>query len=167
MRYGAMRIPGLRGTDPTWLVAGGVSLLALAGLTSMLLIRTTQNLPDLSTPSGVVTAYVQAVQSGKADRAWGLLSQDATNQAGPGQPGPLVSKSDFQQQVQASRGSTASRVRILSSTQSGNAATVQVEVTSTSADLLTGSSSQTVVVALKQESAGWRITSNLYPGQFQ
>jgi len=161
-----MRIPRLRGIDPTWLVVGGVTILALAALTSMLVIRSTQPSPDLSTPSGVVTAYVQAVQAGKADQAWSLLSQDAT-QAGPGQPGPLLSKSDFQQQVQASRGSTASRVRILSATQSGNTATVQVEVTSTSADLLTGSSSQTVVVALKQESDGWRITSNLYPGQFQ
>jgi hypothetical protein len=167
-----MRIARHRQVDPTWLLVTAIAILALAALTSVLVIRSAQAPADLSTPSGVVTAYVRAVQAGKADEAWALLSPDAV-QAGPGEPGqpgqsgPLFSRSDFQQQVEASRRSTASRVRIIGATQSAGTATVQVEVTNTSGDLLTGVSSQTIAVSLRKEDAGWRITSNLYPGQLQ
>lgn len=132
----------------------------------MLLVRSTQPRPDLSTPSGVVTGYIQAVQAGKADQAWALLSQDAV-QSGPGRVGPLFTKDDFKQQVEGNRRPTASRVRILSASQSGDSATVHVEVTNASGDLFSEASAQTIAITLKREAAGWRITSNPYPYQFQ
>lgn len=161
-----MRFPRLRRTDPTWLVVGGVAILAVAALASMALVRSTTAAPDLSTPSGVVTAYIQAVQAGKAEPAWDLLSQNAV-QPGPGKFGPVFSKDEFRTQVEGNRRPTASRIRILSATQSGDSATVKVEVTNASGDLLSEASSQTIAITLMREAAGWRITSNPYPYQFQ
>jgi ketosteroid isomerase-like protein len=140
-------------------VVAAVALLAVSALASLVVNRPGQRSPDLTTPSGVVTAYVQAIQAQQADQAWALLAPDAG-----GRP---YNKEQFRQNVQSGHGQTGSRIRITSVTQAGDTATVQLEVTTLSGDLFSSSSySQTVTVNLRRQGTSWRITSDPGPWQF-
>jgi hypothetical protein len=150
----------------TWVVTGAVALLTVAALTSVLVSRPHQAAADLSTPAGVVTAYVQDIQAGRADDAWNLISPQ-TQQPGPGKFGPVYTKDEFRQVVASSRRDASSRVRITGVTQSGVTATVQLEVTSDTGNLFSRSSSQVVVASLMEQGGSWRITSDPSPYQFQ
>ena len=65
-----MRVRPLETVDP-WsrLVLGGVGILMIAGVAATILTSVSGPATDLSTPLGVVTSYVQAVEAGDADRA--------------------------------------------------------------------------------------------------
>jgi ketosteroid isomerase-like protein len=139
-------------------VVAAVALLAVTALASLLINRPGQRSPDLTTPSGVVTAYVQAIRAQQADQAWALLAPDST-----GRP---YNKEQFRQYVQSDHGQTGSRIRITSVAQTGDTATVQLEVTAISGDLLSSSYSQTVTVDLRHQGTSWRITSDPGPWQF-
>ncbi len=141
-------------------------LLAVTALASLLINRPGQQSPDLSTPGGVVTAYVQAIQAQQADQAWDLLAPEAA-QPGPGVPMRPFTKEQFRQEVQSGHRQTSSRIRITSVTQEGNTATVQLEVTNVSGDLLSSPYSQTFTVSLRRQGTSWRITSDPGPWQFQ
>ena len=81
------------------LVLAAVAALALASIIAVVLAGATEVAADSSTPRGVVATYVRAIQAGDADRAWDLLSQNATAPA-PGEPRPIFSRDEFRQQVQ-------------------------------------------------------------------
>jgi hypothetical protein len=148
------------------LVLAGVGILAIVGIGATLLTRTGQPAADPSTPSGVVTTYVRAIQSGDADRAWALLAPGA-GQTTPEGPGHMFSQDSFRQQVQSSRQPTTPRVRILSVSQSADTASVQLEVSHASGNPLTGASTQQVALSLTRQAGGWRITADPMPWQFQ
>jgi hypothetical protein len=149
------------------LVLAGVAILTIAGVGATLLTGSGQPAADTSTPLGVVTTYVRAIQAGDADRAWALTAQ-RTIQPGPGlPPRPLLTRDDFRQQLQSSRQPTGPRIRILSSDQSADSATVNLEISHASGDPLTGVSTQSVTIFLTREAVGWRITADPFPGQVQ
>jgi hypothetical protein len=151
----------------SWLVLASVGILTIAGPSATLLTSASSPAPDPSTPLGVVTSYVRAIQAGDADRAWALTAQ-TTLQPTAGEPfRPFLSRDDFRQQVQSSRQSTSPRVRILSASQAGDMANVQLEVSHASGDPLTGVSTQRVTISLNRQVEGWRITSDPFPGQVQ
>ena len=163
-----MRVRPLENVDRlSWLVLAGVAILTIAGIGASVLTSTTSPASDVSTPLGVVTTYVRAIQSGDADRAWALTAV-STAQPPPGEPPrPFLSQDDFRQQVRYSRQPTGPRIRILSSTQSADAATVQLEVSHASGDPLTGATTMLLTISLTRQADGWRITSDPYPGQVQ
>jgi ketosteroid isomerase-like protein len=148
-------------------VVAAVALLTVTALGSLLVNRPNQRSPDLTTPSGVVTAYVQAVQAQQADRAWDLLAHDSAASASGEPPRPPLTKEQFRQEVQYAHRETSSRVRILSVTQPGDTAEVQLEITDISSGLFSGASSHTVTMSLRREGTSWRITSDPSPWQFQ
>lgn len=150
----------------TWLVVGAVALLTVTALGSLLVNRPGQQPPDLATPGGVVTAYVQAIQAQQADQAWDLLAPEAVQPA-PGEPKHPFTKDEFRREVQDSHRQTSSRIRITNVAQTGDTATVQLEVTDVSGDLLSGASSHSVTVSLRRQGSSWRITSDSSPYQFQ
>jgi ketosteroid isomerase-like protein len=149
------------------LVLVSAGILSIAGVAATLLTSIGRPSADLSTPLGVVTTYVQAIQAGDADRAWALTAETTVQPAPAEPPRPFLSKDDFRQQVQSSRQSTTPRVRVLSTSQSGDTASVQLEVSHASGDPLTGVSTQLLTVALTRQGGSWRITSDPYPGQVQ
>ena len=149
------------------LVVLGVGILTIAGVAATLLASVGRPSADLSTPLGVVTTYVRAIQTGDADRAWALTAETTVEPNAGELPRPFLSKDDFRQQVQSSRQSTTPRIRVLSSSQSGDTASVQLEVSHASGDPLTGVSTRQITVALNRQGGSWRITSDPYPGQVQ
>jgi ketosteroid isomerase-like protein len=150
----------------TALVVAAVALLAVTALASLLINRPDQRSPDLATPGGVVTAYVQAIQAQQADKAWDFLAPEAV-QPGPAEPKRPFTKEEFRREVQYSQRQTSSRIRITSVSQTGDTATVQLEITDISGDLLSGASSHTVTVSLRRQGTSWLITSDPSPWQFQ
>ncbi len=146
----------------TWLVVGAVAVLTVAALTSVLVNRASTPPANVTTPAGVVRAYVQAIQAGQADRAWDLLAAEAA-QPNPNFPKLVLTKEDFRTQVEDVSRSTASRIRIMDVEQSEDTASVQVEVTSISTNLLEGALSHQVTVTLSRQDGSWKITSDGFP----
>ena len=166
-----------RRLDPltTGLIAG-LALLILAALTTVLVSTANPARPDLSTPEGVVMAYVQAIEQGDSDRAWDLLDheENPAPSATPGlppNPGPAtkpirppgLTKDEFAREVQARENSSSSRIRIVDSKVSGDTATVAIEITHVNDGLLSRASSYRMGVDLRRAGSSWLITSYLPP----
>ena len=153
------------------LVVAAVAILTLSGSLAVILSRANAVAADASTPRGVVATYVRAIQAGDADRAWELLSQNATGPApagaAPAEPHYILSQDEFRQQVQSSRRPTPPGVRIVQVSQSVDWASIQLDVTHASANPLTGGSTQQVSVYLMHQAGSWLITSDPFPWQFQ
>jgi hypothetical protein len=168
VRYAVVRVGPLETIDrPSWLVLVSVGILAIAGVAATLLTSLGRPSADLSTPLGVATSYVRAIQAGDADRAWALTAITTTQPDPNAPPRPFLAKDDFRQQVATSRQLTAPRVRVLSSSQGADAATVQLEVSHASANPLTGSRTEQFTLDLHRQSDGWRIISDPAPWQVQ
>ena len=151
----------------SWLALAGVGILTIAGIGATLLSSAGSPAADSSTPLGVVTNYVRAIQAGDAYKAWFLVTPNV-NQSIPGEPPrPVPTEEDFRQQVQSSRQPTSPRVRVLTVSQSADTATVQLEVSRASGNPLTGASTQQLAVMLARQADGWKITSDPFPWQFQ
>ena len=148
------------------LVVAAVAILTLSGSLAVMLSRANAVAADASTPRGVVATYVRAIQAGDADRAWELLSQNATGPV-PGEPRPIFSRDDFRQQVRSSRQPTAPGVRVVTISESDDTATVQLSITHASANPLTGMSAQQATISLVRQAGSWLITSDPFPWQFQ
>lgn len=147
----------------TWAVAGGVVLLGLMAVGAAILMRGAPP-PDLSTPGGVATAYVLAIQSKHADEAWELLdSPGAVDPPGRSNSASATpTKDDFRREVNNAYSDPNRRIRLLGTEETGDAARVDLEITRVSqAPVLLGggSSSRTVNVSLKRSGNSWRITA--------
>lgn len=145
----------------TWGVIGGVVALSLAAVLMVLLVRPAAAPPDLSTPAGAATAYILAIQDKRADEAWELLDtpEAAGVPMGPGRPATLET---FRQQVNNVHSAPNKRIRIVDSSQTGDTARVDLEITSVSSGPFFfggGSHSRPHTFSLRQRPAGWRITA--------
>jgi len=151
----------------SWLVLASASILTVVGMGTTFVVRNTWPAADSVTPTGVVATYVRAVQAGDAARAWLYLTHDATQAPAGEPPRPVLSQADFRNQVESSRQPTSPRVRILSVSQSGDTASVTVEVSRASGDPLTGATTQQFALSLVRVGSGWQIASDPFPWQFQ
>ena len=151
----------------SWLVLASAAVLAVVGMGTTFVVRNTWPAADSVTPTGVVATYVRAVQAGDAARAWLYLTHDATQAPAGEPPRPVLSQADFRNQVESSRQPTSPRVRILSVSQSGDTASVTVEVSRASGDPLTGATTQQFALSLVRVGSGWQIASDPFPWQFQ
>jgi len=151
----------------SWLVLASAAVLAVVGMGTTFVVRNTWPAADTVTPTGVVATYVRAVQAGDAARAWLYLTHDATQAPAGEPPRPVLSQADFRNQVESSRQPTSPRVRILSVSQSGDTASVTVEVSRASGDPLTGATTQQFALSLVRVGSGWQIASDPFPWQFQ
>ena len=167
MRYAVVRVGPLDKIDrPSRLALAGVGILTIVGVAATLLTGSSRPAANASTPAGVVTTYVVAVQAGDANKAWGVLAQSGQSTAGE-PPRPVLSETDFRSQVQSTRQPTSPRVRILAVHQSSDTASIQLEVSHASGNPLTGTATQQVTLDLARRAGGWRITSDPQPWQFQ
>ena len=163
-----MRVRPLGNIDrSSWLVLASASILTVVGMGTTFVVRNTWPAADSVTPTGVVATYVRAVQAGDAARAWLYLTHDATQAPAGEPPRPVLSQADFRNQVESSRQPTSPRVRILSVSQSGDTASVTVEVSRASGDPLTGATTQQFALSLVRVGSGWQIASDPFPWQFQ
>ncbi len=147
----------------TWAVAIGVVVLGLVAVASAALMRGGPP-PDLSTPGGVASAYVLAIQSKHADAAWELLDSPRAVDPSPriNNASATPTKDDFRRQVNNTYSDPNKRIRLLRSEETGDTARVDLEITRVSqAPVLLGggSSSRTVSVSLKRSGDSWRITA--------
>jgi len=153
------------------LVVAAVAILTLSGSLAVMLSRANAVAADASTPRGVVATYVRAIQAGDADRAWGLLNQNAIGPApagaAPAEPHYILSRDEFRQQVRENRGPAPPGVRIVQVSQSVDWASIQLDVTHASANPLTGGSTQQVSVILARQAGSWLINSDPSPWAFQ
>ena len=148
----------------TWAVAIGVVVLGLVAVASAALMRGGPP-PDLSTPGGVATAYVLAIQSKHADEAWEILDSPRAVDLPPiraNSASATPTIDDFRRQVNNAYSDPNKRIRVLRTEETGDMARVDLEITHVSqAPVLLGggSSSRTVSVSLKRSGDSWRITA--------
>lgn len=148
----------------TWAIVGGVVALCVAALASVVMLRASQPPPDLSTPAGVATAYILAIQNRDPDAAWELLaSPDAAFprlRRPPGE-GPLT-RERFRQEVLNLYRQENKRLRVVATIPGADVARVEVEIAWVrSGPPLLGSAPppRTMLFELKRQGATWRITS--------
>jgi hypothetical protein len=105
----------------TWGIVIGSLLLVLVGIGTVVWVQD-RSLPppDLSRPEGVVRAYVEAVQTGNAERAWELLSESAREG---------ITRQEFVQRITVERRPQEGRVAIESVQIDGNTAIVELSRT--------------------------------------
>ena len=167
-----MPVSGFKQIDrSSGLVLAAVAILILTGSLAVILSRASAVAADSSTPKGVVATYIRAIQAGDADRAWGLLNQNAIGSApagaAPAEPHYILSQDEFRQQVRGNRGPTPPGVRIVQVSQSLDWASIQLDVTHASANPLAGGSTQQVSVTLARQAGSWLINSDPSPWAFQ
>jgi hypothetical protein len=146
----------------TWGVVVGVVSLCLAALVSILVVRSGQAPPDLSTPDGTATAYIVAIQDNQPDAAWELLSGPEALSSTFRAPGSNATRDSFRNDVNNASRPGNRRIRILSTSGTGETAQVQVEVTNVASGpgvLFGGSSSHTTNFSLVHQGGTWRINS--------
>jgi hypothetical protein len=131
-------------------VVVAVLVIGVLGLASVFIAHARQPATDRSNPVGTLTAYVVAVQTGRPDDAWDLLAPEARNQNIPDQ-------NDFRQTVLAA-GPANSRVRILTQTQTGDTARIEIEIAALTANLIGNVSSHRLDVQLNRSSGRWLLT---------
>jgi hypothetical protein len=152
---------------PSRLALAGVGILTIVGIGAMLLTGSSRPPANTSTPAGAVATYVLAIQAGDANRAWAVLAQTGNQPAAGEPPRPILSQDDFRNQLGASRQPTSPRVRILGAHQSSDTASIELEISHASGNPLTGTTTQQLTLDLARQAAGWRITSDPQPWQFQ
>src|SRR5688500_13406628 len=59
----------------TWGIVAGTTLLVVVAIAAVLLVRQTSAPPDLTTPDGIVRAYLEAIDADRPERAWELLGE--------------------------------------------------------------------------------------------
>lgn len=151
----------------TWVVVAAVAALTVTAIAVLILNRTDKTHPDLSTPEGVVTAFIRAVQAGNADEAWSYISPQATMASGPPFKGPFTTKEQFRSEMRSGSSAPSSRIRIVNVRNTGTSAVVDVELTSAPGGLFGSAYSHTESISLDRSQGSWLITSFVYPGEFQ
>lgn len=146
----------------TWGVVIGVVALSFAAIVSVLVVRSGQAPPDLSTSEGVVTAYVLAIQNNRPDAAWELLTGPEAVSGSFRPPGGALTRDSFRNDVNNAYRGGNRRVRILSSNLTGDTAQVLVEVSNVPSGpgvLFGGTYSRTVNFSLVGQGNTWRINA--------
>lgn len=149
----------------TWGIVAGVVAISLAALVSAIWVGRGESPPDPSTPEGVATAYILAIQNKEPDKAWDMLaSPEAAGGPKMGPRGERLTRESFRQQVYNAppRGQQNKRLRMLGSQVTGDVARVNLEITrffSGPFGLGGSSSSETRTFELRRHEATWRITA--------
>jgi hypothetical protein len=134
----------------TWAIVGGAVLLVVAAVTSVALLQSRSMPPDLSTPAGVVRAYYIAIDEGRPERAWDLLSSTARSG---------TTRDEFIRRATSFRTSSEARVSIDGVEIEGDTANVRLGRTYGGGGLFDSGGSTTYVrVRLDREGGAWRIT---------
>jgi hypothetical protein len=140
-------------------LVASVLALGILGLSSAFIGHARQPSADRSTAVGTLTAYVVAIQTGHPDDAWDLLAPEALKETIP-------EKSDFRRTVQDA-GPANSRVRILSHSESGNTAELEIEIAALTANLIGNVQSHALFVRLDRSSGRWLLTAAPPPWEFR
>ncbi len=136
----------------TWGVVAGAVALVVAGIVVVLVLRRAPGQHDLTRPEGVVLAYVEALDTGKPEDAWELLSRQLQGE---------TTRDEFIRQATARfRTPRDGRVRIDSVAVDGATARVELSRTYSSGGGLFGPSSysNSQSARLEQQGGSWRIT---------
>ena len=134
----------------TWGVALGALVLVVAGLASVLLLPRPAATPDLTTPQGVVRAYVTALDQSKPEQAWDLLTTGARAR---------TTRDEFIRRAVAQGHPRSERIAIDGVTVEGDGARVELSRTYGSGGLFgdTPYTTQTTV-RLERADGAWRIS---------
>lgn len=149
----------------TWALVVGIVAISVAALAAAVFARVTQPPPDLTTPEGVTTAYILAIQGREPDRAWDMLdSPQAAGGPFPGPRGASLTRETFRQQVLNLHRPENRRLRVLGTTTSGDVARVELQITTLASGppLLGnfgGGMTQTRIFELQRRESTWRISS--------
>ena len=137
----------------TWGIVAGTALLVAAAIVAALLVRQNPVPLDLSTPEGTVRAYLEAIDSGRPERAWELLGERQQAE---------LTRDDFISRATAShRSPREGRITIDRTVVEGATARVELSQTVTSGGPpIFGPSSYTnrITARLEQQRGQWRIT---------
>ena len=139
----------------TWGIVVGAVALVVVALAAVLLVQRAPAPIDLTTPDGVVRAYVQALDTGKPEAGWDLLSDRLKAE---------TSRDEFVRRAGASyHPQREGRVAIENVTIEGTSARVEVTRTYSSNSGpfgMFGPSSYTnrFTARLEQQGGAWRIT---------
>lgn len=134
----------------TWGIAIGAVLLILAALGSVLLLQPRTGTVDLSRPEGVVRAYYAALESGRAERAWDLLSASAQGS---------TTREEFIQRATSYRPGREGRIATERVEIEGDTAYVHLSRTYGGPSLFGPQGrTESITVRLDRAAGGWRIT---------
>jgi hypothetical protein len=134
----------------TWAVVAGAVLLVLVAVGSVAVLQSRTVEPDLSTPEGVVRAYYAALQEGRPDRAWDLLS--STAKAG-------TTREEFIRRATGFTPGFGARITFDSVETEGDTAVVRLSRNFGGGGLFGSSGGGTpITVRLDREGGAWRIT---------
>lgn len=135
----------------TWGIVAGAIALVVLGIGAVTLLQRAPAPPDLSDPEGVVRAYVLALDEGRPERAWDLLTTGA--RAG-------ITRDEFIRRASAEGRPRDARVAIERTTVEGETARVELSRTYEVSGGLFGSSpyTSTSTVRLEREGGAWRIS---------
>lgn len=140
------------------------TLLVVLGVASVVVLqRQPTSPPDLTTPSGVVLAFVQAYRAGNDQEADALYSQRALLQVAPANsPGPGKPPVPPSRPIQSN---ASQRVEVLGTRLNGDSATVDVTITTfrTDSPVFPSEYSYSYSVALVRENGQWRIDQPFFP----
>ena len=137
----------------TWGIVAGTVLLVVVAFAAVLLVRQNPSPPDLTTPDGTVRAYLEAIDTGRPERAWDLLGERQQAQ---------LSRDEFIARATAShRSPREARITIDQTVVEGDTARVELSQTYTSTGPpIFGPSSSTnrITARLERQRGQWRIT---------
>lgn len=135
----------------TWSIVAGAVLLVAAGLASVTVLQRPAAPADLSTPEGVVRAYVTAIETQHPDQAWDLLASGARGN---------LTRDEFVRRASTQGHSRSGRVAIDNVVVEGGTARVELSRTYEGSGGLFGSSAYTTnnTVRLEREGGQWRIS---------
>ena len=137
----------------TWGIVAGTTLLVVVAIAAALLVRQNAAPPDLSTPEGTVRAYLEAIDSGRPERAWELLGERQQAE---------LSRDQFITRATAShRPPRQGRITIDQTVVEGATARVELsQVFASGGPPIFGPSSYTnhMTARLEQQRGQWRVT---------
>ena len=135
----------------TWGIVAAALLLVAAAVGSVALLQGRAVPPDLSRPDGVVRAYVEALDTGRPERAWDLLAASVRQN---------VTRDEFVRRATSFGGRRQERITIEAVHVDGAVARVELGYTYVGGGGLFGSGASTYrrTVRLEQEAGAWRIT---------
>lgn len=143
------------------MLAGGILGICALAVGTAAIQRGGQTATDPSTPEGVVSTFIRAVQNRDPDAAWDLLAApEAARASHPGPRTETPTREAWRQQVINASRPPNRRIRMIGIERAGETARVNLEITYSSSGPfgLGGGFSQTRTFELTMVSGAWRIT---------